>query len=639
MILSYLLTGRVTPTKLFVLLLLLSTTLGPSLPMISAEPDATAKADAETEADKAEQERRQKVKLAVALNYCRASFHRINKFQTQEVLKQEKQRILNNLDLSSIDDIEVVKLYTDVVDEISQIELVDNERGIIKEHHNRNFGQKIFANMLALSAQAATFNYVGAVSTGASSFWDYQATQWNIENESWKLEKSHLSSLTRKTTGFIETSWKLARDRKIPDEWLIRDRNIEEMYQSLNEPDLEKRLRILRRMEEYLQCFPPYYYYVARLEQSLGNLQEAAETYRKLRDLEQGHMRKDDMLAAGLANLAMIEHHFGDPRAVETAQLALRESGDVWEANLVCANILADSGKFAVAEDAVLRNLDVALEKDNSRNALALVYSRSGDTAKLAKRLNDTEFVSSLKGPVLLKCALAMGSEGLPSHANRKLLASLHGRVNLNNGRDDLVITANDDWNLAGAQIRVSYAGVDLGTPQVTSQRGQMLLTYQGILEIGTPWRQTHGVRPIALQVQFPDQDAVAFQLTPGGSDQSRQALQLAGLSQTSGTKPNRYVLTGVNSPEYVVAFDGGGARLLDAQETQLAETEENESPEDENAPQVTEQSPREDYRKFNALSASQSETEAPRARFTDVQNARTEEPSPRDPVKLLLPE
>ncbi|MCH5375588.1 MAG: hypothetical protein JJ992_16580, partial [Planctomycetes bacterium] len=276
-----------TPARLFVLVILLSSSLCPVLPAVSAQEEASANSPGEE--DKAEQERRQKVKLAVALNYCRASFHRINKFQTQKVLKEEKQRILNNLDLSSIDDVEVIKLYTNVVDEISQIELVDTERDIIKDHHNRTFGQQLFANMLAVSAQAATFNYVGAISTGARSFWDYQATGWNIENETWRIEKGHLTSLSRKTTDFIETSWKLARERKIPDEWLIRDRNIEQMYQSLAEPNLEKRLRILRRMESYLQCFPPYYYYVARLEQSLGNLQEAAETYRKLRDLEQGH--------------------------------------------------------------------------------------------------------------------------------------------------------------------------------------------------------------------------------------------------------------------------------------------------------------------------------------------------------------
>lgn len=633
MILSCLLFGRVTPTKLFVLLILLSTTLRPALSTISAEPDAAA--NSETDDDKAERERRQKVKLAVALNYCRASFHRINKFQTQKVLKEEKQRILNNLDLSSIDDVEVIKLYTNVINEINEIELVDTERDIIKEHHNRTFGQKIFANMLAVSAQAATFNYVGAASTGVSSFWDYQATRWNIENETWKIEKGHLNSLTRKTTDFIETSWKLARERKIPDEWLIRDRDIEQMYQSLAEPNLEKRLRILRRMESYLQCFPPFYYYVARLEQSLGNLEEAAETYRKLRELEQGHMRQDDMLAAALTNLALIEHHFGEPRAVQTARQALRESTDVWEANLVCANILAESGEFAIAEDAVLRNLDVALEQDNSRNALAMVYARSGDTAKLARRLNDAEFVGSLKGPVLLKCALAMGSQGLPIHANRKLLASLHGHVNLNSGRDDLIITASEDWNLAGAQLRVSYAGVDLGQPQVTRRRGQMQLAYRGILEIGSAWRQTRGVRPIALQVQFPDQEAVAFQLTPGGMSQARQALQLAGLRQTSGAQPNRYVLTGVKSPEFLVAFDGRPTQTFDRQ---LATPEESK----EDDTEVTQQDSKEDYRKYSAATASQSDR--PKVRFTDVNEAGSqsneeEQTVPDGPVRLLLPE
>jgi hypothetical protein len=207
--------------------------------------------------------------------------------------------------------------------------------------------------------------------------------------------------------------------------------------------------------------------------------------------------------------------------------------------------------------------------------------------------------------------------------------------VDLNNGRDDLVITASEDWNLAGAQLRVSYAGVDLGQPQVTRQRGQMQLAYRGILEIGSPWRQTRGVRPIALQVQFPDQEAVAFQLTPGGMDQARQALQLAGLRQTSGSQPNRYVLTGIRSPEYLVAFDGRPTQTFDRQ---LATPEE--SDEDDTA--VTQQEPPEDYRQYSAATASQSEP--PKVRFTDVNEQKPKDDSqketiPQGPVRLLLPE
>jgi hypothetical protein len=641
---SYLLTGRVTPTKLFALLLILSATFGPRIPLLSADAE-TAKVVAEKkaaeekaalekkeEAKKAEEERLKRVKLAVALNYCRASFHRINKYQTKDVLYQEQQRILNNLDLSSIDDVEVIKLYTAVVQEINQIQLVDSEEKIIESRYRRDFAERFFFNTFAISANVATLNYLGAVQTGARSFWDYQATSDKAETDTWKLEKSHLTSLTAKTTNFIETSWKLARERKIPDEWLIRDRDIELMYEALKEPDLETRLRILKRKESYLQCFPPYYYYIGRLEQSLGKLQDAAETYRKLRDLEKGHMRRDDMLAAGLANLAAIEHHFGDPRAVETAQLALQESSEVWEANLVCAGVLIDAGKFAVAEDAVLRNLDVALETHSSRNSLAVVYAASGNSEKLAKHLNDREFVASLRAPVLLKCALAMGSQGMPVPASQKLLASLQGHVKLSNGRDDLVISASDEWMLGGAHLKISYDGRILGRPHVSHRKGQLQMVYQNVFEVGSPWKQTHQVRPLVMEVTFPDQPSVAFELTPGSMASAKKAIELAGQPNLIGAQSYGYLLTNVRSEEYTIAFDGSPVQLH--QGPQLVTPEE--TIEDDTL--LTEQSPKAEDPGLKTYKASK-----PTVRFNDVQEAnpgyKTEQPVQIDaPVELLFP-
>jgi len=639
MIMSYLLTGRVTPAKLFALLIILSATFGPKMPMISADAAAdtvtaeqkAAEAKA-AEAKKVEEERKQRVKLAVALNYCRASFHRINKYQTKDVLYQEQQRILNNLDLSSIDDVEVIKLYTDVIQEINQIQLVDSEEKIIEQRHRRDFAERFFFNTFAISANVATLNYLGAVQTGARSFWDYQATANKAENDTWKLEKGHLTSLTAKTTNFIETSWKLARDRKIPDEWLIRDRDIEQMYETLQEPDLETRLRILKRKEPFLQCFPPYYYYIGRLEQSLGKLQDAAETYRKLRDLEKGHMRRDDMLAAGLANLAAIEHHFGDPRAVQTAQLALQESGEVWEANLVCAGILTEAGKFTVAEDAVLRNLDVALETHSSRNSLAIVYAASGNAEKLATHLNDREFVASLRAPVLLKCALAMGSKGMPVPASQKLLASLQGHVKLSNGRDDLVISASDEWMLGGAHLKISYDGRVLGRPQVSHHNGQLQMVYQNVFEVGSPWRQTHQVRPLVMEVTFPDQPSVAFELTPGNMASAKKAIELAGQPKLIGTQSYGYLLTNVRSETYTVAFDGSPVELH--QGPQLVTPEETI----EDDTQLTEQAPKAEDPRLKTYKASK-----PTVRFNEVQEAnpgyRSEQPVQIEaPVELLFP-
>lgn len=548
--------------SLFLLILLTSiSSLTGDEPSAEEKAVAAAKAAAEAKAAadaKAAAEERARRKLAVALNYCKASFHRITKYPNHTILHQEKRKILNNLDLTSVDEQVVVALYSNVIEEINEIELVDLEKDLIEEHHSHSFRQKLFLNAMAMSGQVATFNYMGALQTGVGSFWDFRTSEWNKDNDGWRLEKNHYLALTRKTTQFIETSWKLARDHKIPDEWLVRDIDLEQLGTTLSERDLHKRLRILKRMEPRMQCYPPYYYYVARTQQALGELSAAAQTYRDLRTLQTGHFRRDDMLAASLANLAAIEHSWHRSQALATARDALRESTDVWQANLVCASILAEHGEFTEAEDAVYRNLDVDLEQVSSHNSLALLYARSGQTAKLSKTLGNPEVVAMLKGPVLLQCGRALGSEGLPPLAARAMLASLHGHVQVGFGRDDLVVTADEDWQLDAAEVTVAYAGVDLGKPEMLKGKGVTRFRYRGILEIGTPWQLTGQTRPIQMNVKFPGETPIAFRLDPGGSQKAMLVAKSVSADRSHpGLKATGYLLTHIRNDRFAIAMDG----------------------------------------------------------------------------------
>src|SRR5690606_26024622 len=99
-------------------------------------------------AKEAEQER-QRYRTAVALNYCRAAFHHIRKTPTKAMLLQQQQQILNNLNLDGIDDPEIIRLYTAVLDEIGDIEIADRERQILQQQYRRNITQKITWDALA----------------------------------------------------------------------------------------------------------------------------------------------------------------------------------------------------------------------------------------------------------------------------------------------------------------------------------------------------------------------------------------------------------------------------------------------------------------------------------------------------------
>ena len=299
-----------------VIVLLLTVLLSAAVSVVGAEKSA-ADADARQQA-------------AVALNYCRASFHRIRKYPSRRVLVEEREKILNNLNLSGIADEEVVRLYTAVLDEIGQVRIEDGERKFIQRQYRRTLGHQIFGSAVAFGAQLATSQYMAAVRTGARSWWDYRTLTWARDLDRWQIEKKRIGAVVNKSSHFLDTFWKMTRKKQIPDRWLVRNTDLDKLEAAMQEPDAQVRLRVLKRMEQFMECYPPYWYYVARTQQALGQLSSAAITYGRMQTLETGHFRKDEMLAAGLANRAMIQNYLGQADAAQTARTAIKHSTDAW---------------------------------------------------------------------------------------------------------------------------------------------------------------------------------------------------------------------------------------------------------------------------------------------------------------------
>ena len=102
---------------------------------------------------------------AVTLNYCRASFYRIQRFPSLRVLVEEQEKILNNLDLNSIADQEVVKLYTGVLVEISEVRLADRERHVLNEKYRTGLGTALTGDAFDFGTQVASGQYLSAIRT------------------------------------------------------------------------------------------------------------------------------------------------------------------------------------------------------------------------------------------------------------------------------------------------------------------------------------------------------------------------------------------------------------------------------------------------------------------------------------------
>ncbi len=393
---------------------------------------------------------------AVTLNYCRAALHRIRRAPSKKVLLEEQQRILNNLDLNQIDDPEVISLYRSILDEIGQVEISDRERVVIGEQFTRGVQRKMGTDFFVIGAQVATGQLGSVIQTGANSWWDYRSTQIKRDSDMWQVEKIQFTTLMSRSSTFMDSFWKLSRKNEIPDRWLLRDQDLDQLSDTLEETDPERRLRMLTRLERFMECYPPYWYYVARTQQELGKTEDAVRTFRRLAEIGRGHFRQDDMLASSMANLALIQESQHDPEAPRTAAQAFNYSTRNWESNLVCAWVLGRHAEYRDAEDLILCNMDEQLETEQSTVALVSLYFHSAEKAKLQALLDDEQIVRRIPIPGLLLCARLLGPEELPSRASAYLASTLTAVPRMSGRMNAISVAAARGWKLNDAETTIT---------------------------------------------------------------------------------------------------------------------------------------------------------------------------------------
>ena len=509
--------------------------------VLSAQPLMADEATATDDEAAAREATRRAV--AVTMNYCRASLHRIRSYPTKQVLLEEQQRILNNLNLNRIEDPEVIALYRSVLDEISQVEITERERNAIEARFRSGVQRQISTDFFVIGAQVATGQLGNVIRSGANSWWDYRSQEIRRESDAWKVEKAEFTGVVSRSGTFLDSFWKLSRKNELPDEWLLRDQDLDRLTVVLRESDPDRRMRMLQRMERFMTCYPPYWYYRARTAQQLNRLAEALETYQTLAELGNGHFREDEMLAGTMANVALLQQKLdvGDP--TESARTAFRYSGRNWEANLVCAWILGQHEDFEEAEDRLLCNLDENLEEDQTSVALVSLYYHSQNRDKLAALLEREQIVHRIPIPGLLLCAQMMGSETLPEPA-RVYLASTLTAVTRNSAQGRMTISAAGTWKLSDARVRVQSGG---GFWQLSGYRP----TEFGLeAHFTTAARETTDPatagQPIRLEVAWPDTPPIQITLQSRTNGAAAPARSLPGLPWGQTTE----VVFGIESIE-----------------------------------------------------------------------------------------
>ncbi len=507
-------------------------------PQVTA-PAQTPATEVSATAETPEQIDAQAQSTAIALNYCRAAFHRIRKYPTVEVLNEEQDQILNNLNMQGIADSEVIRLYSEVLDEIARQPLREREHDVYHRKYKGAIFRGAAIDSMSFMLQVASAQYLSALRTGANGFWDYRNQTLVREQEMLRLDKEYVTSVVQQSSTFLDTLWKLSQKRKIPDHYLVRGTDLDKLEEASKITDLNARLRVLNRMENYMTCYPPYWYYVARTQQALGKFNDAAATYAKLEAVGKGYFRRDEMLAAGVSNLALIQHHQGNSAAIATAQRALSYSSDVWQANLLAAKVLMDRGDVVLAEDALFRNLDVDIESEQSLASLIILYDVSNQKEKLSLKLAEQRTLDVVPAPILVKAASRLAIRDQPALYQNWLASSLRLTPQKNFGGTELVLQASGNWYLDRATVTLASGGRKSSGQIINNGKGSSAVRFNSQQD----WTyQTANVDAAQIQLQYSSFEPLT--------------LTLRDAPNTSSSS----ILSGMSSPAYQIAttsFDG----------------------------------------------------------------------------------
>ena len=227
----------------------------------------------------------------------------------------------------------------------------------------------------------------------------------------------------------------------------------------------------------------------------------------------------------------------------------MNESAEVWEANLACAKILQKAGELADAEDAILRNLDVDLEREQSTVTLLTFYYDTNNTTKLAKFLGDEKVLAYVPPPVLIRFASRLPEQQTPPLVWTALASSLRIEPRLRFGDDSIIVAYHPVWKINRSKVSLHF-GDRIIEGEKFRQNDVDYILFPQVAELGGVLSGPSELPALKLEIQYGKKDPILLAF----SDHSVSG-KAGGTSNRLATDSHRYQLVAAQWGAKQVAY------------------------------------------------------------------------------------
>jgi hypothetical protein len=228
------------------------------------------------------------------LNYCRESLYKIIEFNDRAVLDEEYSKLINNIDITRIQDDEAAKLIESLLRELNALKLNDVEKQALAEAYNRGIQSSVLsafarakypknvdelADVVGTPAAIACQAIVALASGIANYKRETARKQGELAERVMELKADELNRLTVLRTQFFDTEYTLYKRYNLPDRLNLKEVQMAQYIKVLADEDSERRFERLERLKGDFDAFPPFWYQLGKTAQELGREDPARECY------------------------------------------------------------------------------------------------------------------------------------------------------------------------------------------------------------------------------------------------------------------------------------------------------------------------------------------------------------------------
>ena len=428
----------------------------------------------------------EKLKAAYALNLCAVSVSQIIDSKDLIVLKQEREYILNNLNLQNfLKHPALLDSLKRILDTITYLEIQAEDMAFIEKEYQQKLKNAIWTAVPSPGAFFAggdpvTIAIAAAVQVG-TGYMNYRRNKneyaLDKERREWELKRHEIEQLQGLRAQLFETAWRLSNDYNFDDKFRLTEKQLSRFSEALLVNDPLVRYERLDVMSDKFKAFPPFWYYKGNAAMEVyrdkngqyDSFKEsykgyAIEAYNNFHEVNFEFLRQDIIAASCcIEHISLLES--SDKKVDELLEKAVQFAGDDYDVlqQIIFVNMRLKRFDRIVLplREMIANNYNTNLNgmilsrvyyNTSDRNAYDKLYAIAGadSVAPWSERVlitkneqNNTEYKSVISETEILEECL-----GTPIYASKLSLSEVRDWVKeneeyLDKGAKAIVLEAN----------------------------------------------------------------------------------------------------------------------------------------------------------------------------------------------------